>query len=245
MAADRITQPRLPSEACIDNGAAKDVAIDVWLIDTNSIDQSRYNGLLDRTEQTRATNIQNLQMRDQYICTRIFSRLILGYWLGIDPQKISFSYETSRPVCLNEGAPIFSLSKRENWIAMAVSVNPIGVDVEKIDHQVADQYVIEELFSSSERALLSKLNKRDRTLAYFSMWSQKEAYSKATGHGTELDFAKIQTSPEGGPIEDLSDNSFHLALYGHSLSDAGPQNYVVSLATPLASPVIKLGDTLP
>ncbi len=240
MAADRITHRTFPSEAGVDAGASPENVIEVWQVNTTRIDRSLQKSLLDQSEQVRAAKIQNLQMRDQYICTRIFSRLILGDWLDIDPQKIAFSYDTGKPICLNQGAPNFSLSKRENWIAMAVSAEPIGIDLERIDPQAADRHVIEELFSSAERDLLAKLKEPAATLAYFFMWTQKEACSKATGRGAELDFAKIQTSPEGGLVTIISDTSSHDDLYGHALS--GPKDHVLTVVTSLEAPDIRHSD---
>ena len=126
---------------------------------------------------------------------------------------------------------------------MAISAAAIGIDLEKIDLVPADQYVMEELFGLAERTLLSKLNPSERPMAYAQMWTQKEAYSKATGHGLDLDFAKIHTRPDGGLIESSSGLSVTTALYGHQLKC--PRGYVLSVVTPHENPDIKHnGDTM-
>lgn len=211
-------------------------ATQVWLLDADGIDPLAANNFLDQSELARAANFQNLQKRDQYVGARILSRVILSDQLGITPQDIEFSHENSRPVCVNEGAPIFSLSKRDNWIAMVVASSPVGIDLEKIDRVAADQFVMEELFSAAERAQLNDLSEAEMTQAYFGMWTQKEAYAKATGRGAELDFANIHTSPEGGLIEYLSDQFTETTFYGHAL--VGPKNYILTVVTSMEHPKI-------
>lgn len=87
-------------------------------------------------------------------------------------------------------APLhFNLSHSGDLALIAVSRSgPVGVDVERWRNNVEHLEIAERFFSPYERDALRALlgtdaNAEPMLRGFFSTWSRKEAYLKATGHG--------------------------------------------------------------
>jgi 4'-phosphopantetheinyl transferase len=63
---------------------------------------------------------------------------------------------------------------------------PIGVDLERVRPLPDAEAIATQVFSSRERVELQAVEPADRTAVFFAVWTQKEAYCKATGRGLSL-----------------------------------------------------------
>ena len=90
------------------------------------------------------------------------------------------------------GTPCFSLSHCKEGIAVAMSEEPIGIDIEAIRH--ANEELIERTMNEDERLRIKELGIREFT----RLWTQKEAIVKAQGVGIlsfeQLKEVRIQNS---------------------------------------------------
>ena len=68
-------------------------------------------------------------------------------------------------------------------ICLVTRTGEVGVDAEETSRRVEIDRVAAHFFSKTERASLSKLPKRRRTLRFFQLWVLKEAYLKGRGDG--------------------------------------------------------------
>ncbi len=73
----------------------------------------------------------------------------------------------------------FSLSHSENLVACAVSLSPVGVDIQK-ERPYVDA-VARRVFSEEEYAFLQGCENKEK--AFCSLWAKKEAVAKRTGGG--------------------------------------------------------------
>ncbi|MEP6778371.1 MAG: 4'-phosphopantetheinyl transferase superfamily protein [Gemmatimonadaceae bacterium] len=101
------------------------------------------------------------------------------------------------------------MSHSANMALVAVSVSgEVGVDVEFWRDNVRHLEVAERFFSIAERQALRALdgNMYDVTRGFFSGWSRKEAYIKATGLGISrgLDYFDVSIEPTA-PASILAD----------------------------------------
>lgn len=108
-----------------------------------------------------------------------------------------------------EGRFEFNLSHSGDLALLAVARDrAVGVDVVRWDPAMAHTEVAERYFSPVEReALRSLAGAPERAVeGFFSAWSRKEAYLKATGHGVSrgLDHFDVSLSP-GEPAALIAD----------------------------------------
>ena len=110
----------------------------------------------------------------------------LKSWLMLQELIGPFAYwqynEHGKPFI--EGGPFFSISHCKTGIAVAVSDEPIGIDVEHI--RTADKSLIERTMNADEQQHIQ--SDRDFT----RLWTQKEAVVKWQGTGIES-FEQLQT----------------------------------------------------
>lgn len=97
----------------------------------------------------------------------------------IPNREIQFDYGIhGKPFLLNAEYP-FSLSHSGKYIAFASSPFPIGIDIESV--QKADLQIAESHFSPEELRFIQ--NHEQPELAFYQIWTAKEAYLKMTGDG--------------------------------------------------------------
>jgi 4'-phosphopantetheinyl transferase len=101
----------------------------------------------------------------------------------------------------------FSLSHSGSVALLALTRGrPIGVDVEQWNADVEHTRVAERFFSHAERQSLASLPPGLVVEGFYSAWSRKEAYVKATGHGVSrgLDHFDVSLVP-GEPARLVAD----------------------------------------
>lgn len=147
--------------------------------------------LLNRDERERADRFHFQVHRDRFTVGRGLLRIIIGRYLGVDPVELLFSYNYYGKPSLDgaqaERGLRFNLSHSDAVAVYAVvRERELGVDVEKIRADFADEQIAERFFSRSEVAVLMRLPEEVRHLAFFNCWTRKEAYIKARGKGLSI-----------------------------------------------------------
>ena len=72
----------------------------------------------------------------------------------------------------------FSLSHKDDLVAVAVSRSPVGIDIEKIDAERFDEKLQARILTPAERSALSRLAASERSLRANILWTEKEALFK-------------------------------------------------------------------
>lgn len=83
----------------------------------------------------------------------------------------------------------FNLSHSHNMVALAVSEQPVGIDLEIIDKihgNIAKRY-----FTERENAYLDAFEGAEREKEFFRIWTMKESYLKMTGEGLSLELNRV------------------------------------------------------
>ncbi|WP_339134497.1 4'-phosphopantetheinyl transferase superfamily protein [Streptomyces sp. f51] len=98
-----------------------------------------------------------------------------------------------RPVLRGLGADLqVSLTHTDELIAVGVSrTGPIGVDAEPAARRISFEALSEHVCTAGEARLLAALPEEERTGAFLRLWTLKEAYAKALGHGMRRRFSAI------------------------------------------------------
>ena len=115
--------------------------------------------------------------------------MLLGRYLGVPPETLSFDYGPfGKPRLTGLKTPLqFNASHSGHILLIAIMLDrAIGIDVERIRSNLSVLDIAERFFSPLERAALAALPETLRTNAFFDCWTRKEAYIKARGEGLSL-----------------------------------------------------------
>ncbi len=157
-------------------------------------------------EQRRAGRFYFQKDRDHFIVGRGLLRAILGQYLKIEPSHLRFRYTPhGKPFLVREtgGDRLrFNVSHSHGLALYAITRGrELGVDLERIRPELADEQIAERFFSPREVAVLRALPTNMQQEAFFNCWTRKEAYIKARGEGLtlRLDQFEVSLAPEEPP----------------------------------------------
>ncbi len=102
---------------------------------------------------------------------------------AVDVYAARYPFETDGGVaCAARAREIaeceFSLSHKDDLVAVAVSRSPVGIDIEKIDAERFDEKLQARILTPAERSALSRLAASERSLRANILWTEKEALFK-------------------------------------------------------------------
>lgn len=122
-------------------------------------------------------------------------------YTGVPPERIVYSEpaEPGEKPVLASGAPHFSLSHTGGHAVLAVSPEPVGVDIEEIRSITDLGSLAARVFSAGELSKFAAVPLSRRQTAFFSCWTRKEAILKEMGTGLSLD-PSLLTVGWGTPV---------------------------------------------
>jgi len=159
----------------------------LWLVDLNHVSEAlwkRFADVLDMAERERAGRFGLPDRRLQHIVAHGLKRLVLSRIVGSRPDTLTFKLGNfGKPHLLDHPNIDFSLAHCDGLVGITVSLRgPVGLDLER-RHRVIDDRIAARYFSLSEQACPNV----DRV----RLWTLKEAYVKAIGHGITGDFNRF------------------------------------------------------
>lgn len=167
---------------------------------------------LSADERVRAGRFHFQRDREHFIVGRGLLRTLLGRYLETDPGQLRFCYSPHGKPALaweaNRNRLRFNLSHSRGLALYAVTrARELGVDIEFIRPEPADEEIAERFFSPREVAALRALPSNMQREAFFNCWTRKEAYIKARGEGLTLRLDQFDvTLTPGEPAALLSTN---------------------------------------
>jgi 4'-phosphopantetheinyl transferase len=149
--------------------------------------------ILESSERMRAHRFLREIDRDRFVVGRSALRRILGTYLNLAPERLSFEYgRHGKPLLAGKG-PHFNVSHADGKSLIAVNwANPVGVDLEPEKRVLDVDGLAQIVCSKSERARISDLPFADRRLALLRIWVGKEAFLKLTGEGLSRSLAQLE-----------------------------------------------------
>lgn len=181
---------------------AEAVLTDIWYwdLDAREAEAGALETWLSTGECERVAAFATPELQNRWRTARAGLRGILADYLGVSPRELVF--ETGphgKPYLVKPDCPCsFNLSHSANIAVLAVSVAPVGVDVEQIG--ALPEGVAEAFFSEGERTALKALPEAAQADAFYRCWTAKEALLKGLGAGMSLPgsgFTVGFTGPEG------------------------------------------------
>jgi 4'-phosphopantetheinyl transferase len=153
-----------------------------WLVD---LDAPGVAGaaVLDAAERARAASFVRQQDGTRFAASRAALRVILARYLGTEPGDLEFQLgPRGQPRVAGAGVR-FSLARSEGLALIAVSREPVGVDLERIRPRRGLADLAASRFPAREAARIAGGCCGPPTVSFYRHWTAKEAYLKAAGLG--------------------------------------------------------------
>lgn len=153
--------------------------------------------ILDEAERQRALRLRSDGDRKRFISTHGMFRIILSRYLGLEPDRIAFSFnQFGKPCLASESQMEFSMTHSGDLALFAfTTAGRIGVDVERI-LPLDDLDELEGRYlSKAERNVCANRPPLERLDAFYRFWTLKEAYLKMLGRGLTGDLDALNMVP--------------------------------------------------
>jgi 4'-phosphopantetheinyl transferase len=177
---------------------------------------ARLRELLSPDEQQRAGRFYFPHHRERYIVARGTLRILLGRYLNLLPETLSFTYgPQGKPALANEingPEPLHFNVAHSEHVALYGFIwgRPVGVDVEYIRSMKDMDQMAARFFSAVEYQAWQTVPAEQQDQAFFNCWTRKEAYIKVIGEGLShpLDRFVVTLRPgEPGRLLSVDENS--------------------------------------
>lgn len=187
-----VLQPLKPNEICVFYAFLDEIAQGDLNIE----------GMLSLDEILRAQRYVHKRDGKRFAIGRAVLRMILGRYLSIQPEAISFQHNEFGKPTLDGPDLYFNMSKSAGRATYAISRNrQIGVDIEHIRDIPQMDQIAQRFFSKSENELLNAQPDSTKKEFFFQLWSRKEALAKAVGTGLSKTYNTIDLT--SGPSDPL------------------------------------------
>lgn len=166
--------------------------IHVWRADLRATPErlAEFESLLAADEAGRARRFHFPVHRARFVARRGILRSLLGRYLDVAPADVCLEPNPYGKPELARGHGMelrFNLSSSGDLALFAFARGrEVGVDLERIRPELADEAIPERFFAASEVAALRALPPDRQPAAFFDCWVRKEAYIKARGLGLSL-----------------------------------------------------------
>ncbi len=197
--------------------------------------------VLSGDEQERAARFHFQNDRERWMRSRALLRLVLGERLGLNAQALEFKTGTyGKPSLNRQGdrmSPLhFNLSHSGEYAAVAVSEQPVGVDIESWNPGLDVHEIAGFSFHSDEAEAVRHSSEPERL--FRQLWTAKEAVMKCHGQGMQIAPRSVRLEfREGFPAaaermdfdpEDFPDWTKHFQLTSHEM----PGQWTLAAALP-------------
>lgn len=179
-----------------------------------------YRNVLSEDELLRAERFRFARHRTRWVTCRALLRQQLATYCGISAAQIVFQKNAAgKPAiashCTEASAiPQFNLSHSRDLAVLAVRDDgPVGVDIEYLKEFNQRQAVAARFFTTREQAELSAVPASGQLLAFYCIWTRKEAILKATGLGLSgrLDAFDVAAAADDAHILGWREEQFNAA----------------------------------
>jgi len=137
-----------------------------------------------KDEEKRMARFRQESDRQRFLIAHSALNCILCQYLEITKTRLIYSENAFGKPEVPSKAIQFNLSHSGEWVIIAVArQHKVGVDVESLDRGVEIEGLAKRFFSPQESKALLTLTAAEQRLAFFRVWTRKEALLKMIGTG--------------------------------------------------------------
>lgn len=168
-----------------------------------------------QSEHRRAERYRFDADRHRHLAGRALVRAVLAHRYDCSPQSISITEGRHgkprlKSTQANEPPLMFNIAHAEDVVVAAFSrTHPVGIDVESQDREADMEGLIQRVFTEPERQRWWALPPARRSEFFFRVWTCKEAFLKATGHGLQRAPHTVECTFDAGTVTGLDDAAEH------------------------------------
>lgn len=190
---------------------------------------------LGESEAARLKSITAMPRRRQFLGGRWLARQMASRLLdcaSIDIEVVNDHYGAPMLKRMHSEAASLhiSLSHSGDWVACAISSDPIGIDLEVPAKARNFSGIAEMICGASERELLSTLPDQEKQSVFYRLWTLKEARGKRDGVGIRPKEAKywnyIDSTEANADAVTRQSEAMYMAIVGciglHTTIDGWP-----------------------
>ena len=235
-------QWRLPAN----KRSLSDDEVDVWRVSLAPLGSmvNDFRDHLSGQENDRAEKFKFHKDRKRHVLTHGLLRVILSLYANVAPEELKFTENRyGKPELVHPSglSLTFNLSHSHERALIGIARGrQIGVDIEYVKNDFEWQEIIERFFSPREVEMINALPKNLQLRAFFTCWTRKEAYVKATGMGLSLPLKEFDVSPVPGAATLLLS---HKEASAWSMKEVDvAESYVATVAVEGHDPRIRYWD---
>jgi 4'-phosphopantetheinyl transferase len=166
----------------------------IWLLSLDEpVSSNALLAALPPSEWSRANGLKDILERERFLARCLHVRDILSSLTGLPPAAFEFGRDSCGKPRLKGFSEYpsysttdlsFSISHAEGLLAVAVAFGrEVGVDLEKMSHELDFELIAEANFARVEVEKLRSLPAEQRSVAFYRLWTQREAVGKMDGNG--------------------------------------------------------------
>jgi 4'-phosphopantetheinyl transferase len=186
---------------------------------------------LSREERLKVSRFHVQRDRERAMVARGLLRQILAGYLQCAPCALAFEYNPNGKPSLasNKSGMQFNLSHSDALLLCAVSRCEVGVDLERVGGlpEMDADAIVERFFTEAEKSSYRATSGGRKDLAFYKLWTGKEAIAKCRGHGIaqegpaeNFEGTMLELTPAAGYIGSLAVQSASCRLQTWHWPDA-------------------------
>lgn len=156
---------------------------------------------------------RNEEVAKKRLYTGAFLQHVLSKETGLLEEQLHYEYnQWGKPKLVNAPNVHFNLSHSGEYVVLAVSDHPVGVDVEHKSKQYLS--LAKRCFCKEEyEDILSLQDENARRRRFLEYWTMKEAYIKFVGEGMRIPLNSFQFSRGMNGISELEEQELYCGTF--------------------------------
>ena len=163
----------------------------VYILNANKIttDISKYANIDNKRLEKIKKSTNQLFIKEQLGSNLLLNDILENNYF-LDPKEIEYIYNESGKPYLKDKNLYFSLSHSNGIIALTVSKEEVGLDIELI--KPVKDALAKRIMTTEEYNIYNTLDKNKKITYFYEVWTSKEAYVKKLGTSITLTPSNIE-----------------------------------------------------
>ena len=197
----------------------------VYILNANKIttDISKYANIDNKRLEKIKKSTNQLFIKEQLGSNLLLNDILENNYF-LDPKEIEYIYNESGKPYLKDKNLYFSLSHSNGIVALTVSKEEIGLDIELI--KPVKDALAKRIMTETEYNIYSSLDKNKKITYFYEVWTSKEAYVKKLGTAITLNPSNIEIDEDVLIKRITIDNNEYMLAVTSAISITIDERYI-------------------
>lgn len=141
------------------------------------------------------------EARQRTLAGYMLAKRYVSAFCNVKPEELEFAFgQHGKPYIINQKVH-FNISHCQNYVVLAVSDSPIGIDIEIVREFSA--VLAQKKFAEQEVEYIAAAGREGRNMqqAFYEVWTAKEAFLKYNGTGLSAGLSALTLTAKNGRLE--------------------------------------------